>query len=226
MNKIISRAEAKALGIKKYFTGKPCINGHIAERYTAQGRCYACTQTPEHKDLVRKIGHAWRADNPERHKANRDAWALANPDRKRENARAWADANREKEKIRQRKRYEVDPDAWNAATYAWREANPDKFKSSKSNWAKSNRSKMNAWTARYRAAKLQATPAWANHQEIGHIYEEAQQVSEETGIAHHVDHIVPLISDIVCGLHCEANLQILPGAENCSKANRYWPDMP
>jgi hypothetical protein len=43
---------------------------------------------------------------------------------------------------------------------------------------------------------------------------------------HDVDHIVPLTSKFVCGLHCEANLQYLPSRVNQSKKNRYWPDMP
>lgn len=77
-----------------------------------------------------------------------------------------------------------------------------------------------------RAAKLQATPSWASEALILAIYEECQLRSEETGIVHHVDHVVPLISDIVCGLHCEDNMQILPASVNLSKGNRHWPDMP
>ena len=42
----------------------------------------------------------------------------------------------------------------------------------------------------------------------------------------HVDHIVPLNSPIVCGLHNEFNLQIIPPATNYHKSNNYWPDMP
>ena len=79
---------------------------------------------------------------------------------------------------------------------------------------------------RRRRLLIQATQAWANPALMLAIYDEARIISETTGIAHHVDHIVPLGSKSVSGLHCEANLQVITGAENRSKSNRKWPDMP
>ncbi len=38
----MKRAEALARGLKKYFTGKQCIHGHIAPRYTDSGTCEDC----------------------------------------------------------------------------------------------------------------------------------------------------------------------------------------
>lgn len=83
-----------------------------------------------------------------------------------------------------------------------------------------------AKSAKRRASKKNATPAWANKAAIETIYEKAQRFMQLTGESYHVDHIVPLTSDLVCGLHWEGNLQILPGAENLAKHNRVWPDMP
>jgi len=40
--KIISREEAIQKGLSSYFTGKPCINGHIYKRATINGMCYQC----------------------------------------------------------------------------------------------------------------------------------------------------------------------------------------
>lgn len=39
---LISREDAKALGLKRFFTGVPCKNNHIAERYVSSGNCVTC----------------------------------------------------------------------------------------------------------------------------------------------------------------------------------------
>ena len=84
----------------------------------------------------------------------------------------------------------------------------------------------NEKNVRRKRVKLGATPAWADLKKIRDIYRICRKVSEFTGIVHHVDHVVPLTSSQVCGLHCEANLQILPGEENLKKHNRTWPNKP
>lgn len=74
-------------------------------------------------------------------------------------------------------------------------------------------------------AKLGATPAWADQTKITAVYAEAQRLTELTGTKHDVDHVVPIQSRLVCGLHVEHNLQVLPATVNRSKGNRHWPDM-
>src|SRR5258708_25523549 len=44
MDEIISRADAKAQDLMKYFTGQPCIFGHITHRWTNSGRCTQCDE--------------------------------------------------------------------------------------------------------------------------------------------------------------------------------------
>lgn len=39
-----ARETAKSLGEKLYWTGSPCIHGHMSPRYTSSGQCYECTQ--------------------------------------------------------------------------------------------------------------------------------------------------------------------------------------
>lgn len=46
MNKeIITRKEAIELGLDRYYTGKPCKNGHMSERYTKTSACIECLKT-------------------------------------------------------------------------------------------------------------------------------------------------------------------------------------
>jgi len=87
-----------------------------------------------------------------------------------------------------------------------------------SQYQKENRSKCNAIFKKYKAAKLQAIPVWFERDKIEKVYDKAQEFNM------HVDHIVPLQSDEVCGLHCWHNLQLLESSLNCAKGNYYWPE--
>lgn len=93
-------------------------------------------------------------------------------------------------------------------------------------WRLMNKHVVVANTALYRAQKLKATPRWASSKAILAMYKEANEKTMQTGVPHQVDHIVPLRSPKVCGLHCEANLQVIPALLNNAKNNLYWPDSP
>jgi len=67
----------------------------------------------------------------------------------------------------------------------------------------------------------QATPAWANGFFISEAYELAQLRTKITGIPWEVDHIIPVKSNHVCGLHVEHNLQVVPASWNRSKKNSW-----
>lgn len=124
-------------------------------------------------------------------------WRGLNRARHLSNSRAWDKENRNPENDRSRAR-------------AWAKANPDKH----------------AATSRLRhACKLRAVPPWADTSSIQLVYVKAREWSEILGIALHVDHIVPLKSEYVCGLHTVENMQLLSAVDNASKGNRTWPDM-
>jgi hypothetical protein len=108
----------------------------------------------------------------------------------------------------------------------WYAAHPEKAKRRSAEWTASNKAKVNAKTARRKSAEIKATPGWANHEKIEEFYFAADFLGMVTGEWHHVDHIVPLQSKLVCGLHTEQNLQVLPASDNLRKSNRHWPDMP
>jgi hypothetical protein len=40
--KIVTLAEARAAGLKRYFTGKPCSRGHVVERQVSNQGCLQC----------------------------------------------------------------------------------------------------------------------------------------------------------------------------------------
>lgn len=195
-----SRSEAKALCKNMYFTGRPCKRGHIAERRTGCGTCVECSAL-----TIRK----WQEANPEKVKLASRTWYSGNPEKARKKTKEWHSANREKSREMSRSYRLHNSEKLNALTRAWQVSNP---------------AKKNAINAKRRAAKRNATPAWANSDEILVLYEEATRLSAETGVAHHVDHIIPLQGKDVCGLHLACNLQVITAAENLAKKNSYSPD--
>lgn len=80
------------------------------------------------------------------------------------------------------------------------------------------------YCAKRRSIKIMATPRWLDNLQllsIRELYFFAQKVSVETGVLHHVDHIVPLKGEFVCGLHVPWNLQVIPAVENIKKSNKH-----
>jgi 5-methylcytosine-specific restriction endonuclease McrA len=71
---IISRKQAVERCLPSYFTGKPCINGHVSERYTSNKHCIACIATKGPK------AHAKRAASGKSAESRRQ-YRLNNPDR-------------------------------------------------------------------------------------------------------------------------------------------------
>ncbi len=123
----------------------------------------------------------------------------------------------------------------------WRERNPEKAREAGKKWSSKNKERRNEkFRRRYKEKKAdmlaynsvkrsklrQATPAWCELFIVSEAYRLARLRSQITGIKWSVDHIVPIVSDIVCGLHVHTNIRVVPAVVNSSKGNRWWPDMP
>lgn len=70
-----------------------------------------------------------------------------------------------------------------------------------------------------------AQPPWADRKAINKIYAECRR-RRRNGEDVEVDHIVPLLHPIVCGLHVPWNLRIVDRTINGRKSNHTFPGMP
>lgn len=84
---VVTRSEAKAKGLSRYFTGKPCPRGHLALKSTKWKYCMEC----QRERSLEKI-----QANPEMNRKKVLEWQKANRKRASERANAWYHANKEK----------------------------------------------------------------------------------------------------------------------------------
>ncbi len=128
--------------------------------------------------------------------------------------KAYRDSHVEEEKLRAKKYREANKDSIAEYKREYYVVNKERISEVHKKYFQLNKPDFYARESKYRASKLNATPNWANLIAIKEIYRTCP-----TG--YHVDHIVPLQNDLVCGLHCEFNLQHLPAKDNLSKNNRF-----
>lgn len=144
---IVTLIEARAAGLKRYFTGKPCPKGHITERYVSAMRCCSCVVgslwKKEHPQEVarnkrlrrqnnledtlakeRACGAIWRAANPERVLVYRRNHYERNKSVILSAQKAWAALNKNVISQRQRQKYEKNREVYLAKNKEWRLANP------------------------------------------------------------------------------------------------------
>ena len=183
-----TRAEAKAVGAKYYFTGEPCKHGHVALRKT-KGACVECLKLEWEKSNQTRAQYFTSYNQREDVKDAKHVWYLEHRDQ------VIAAANIRPTYVKQ----------------GYRNA-----------WKANNKLQVRADTKARRRKHREATPSWITRKqksEIRHIYQVAITMTQTTGVQYVVDHIYPLRSEAVCGLHVPWNLQVMTQEENLKKSN-------
>lgn len=196
---IISIGVARERGFRHYLTGEPCSRGHYSLRNTKNKQCIAC-----HRDRQAKA----RAEPG--FKEKRAAY-----DRER-----WLN-DRDYLVSKNKSYYAKNADAVNAQKREYWANNKDKMHEARDLWRANNMARILHLNALRKRQIKMATPPWADKSAILNVYEEAERLTEQTGVVHHVDHVIPLKGDLVCGLHVHNNLQPLPWVENIKKKNKF-----
>ena len=122
------------------------------------------------------------------------------------------------------------------AKHEWYEQNKDKVISAaaarpaavkqayRNAWKQTHKIQVRADTKARRRKHRKATPPWITRKqksEIRQIYQIAITMTQTTGEQYVVDHIVPLRSEVVCGLHVPWNLRVITQEENLAKSNKH-----
>lgn len=96
---LISRSEAIARGLPRYFTNTPCKHGHVAERQVSNYGCCVCADIAFKKwyaahpnDHLKHVNN-WRQKNPSKVSNIRAKWSENNPEKVRKSSKNWKRAN-------------------------------------------------------------------------------------------------------------------------------------
>jgi hypothetical protein len=228
----ISRKDAKAKGLKYFFTGKECPNGHIAHRRVSSYACVPCSTewaakeratNPEYLEKQRKI---CRENNLQRYHSDTDYKKKVN----REAYLSW------------KRRYATPEgraqcDAWNAD---WKSKNPEKVRLMQANYRKNNPARVALYYAlraslkRIKKVKSDdftiAALGYSRNEFKAHMESLFRDgMSWENHGEWEIDHIRPVASFVreenfnLLEIHALTNLQPLWQEENMSKGAKESP---
>lgn len=160
MPEIITRKQAKARRLKRYFTGLPCKHGHFIERHVASGECVGCTMAKRRRHYLKNrekqnaTNKRWRTLNRQRVSASMRRWRTLNHEKERANQRRWIALNREKANASRRRLRALNPEKYRAAQRRWRTLNREKYRATRAKWNCVNRERLRARSSKYRREHL------------------------------------------------------------------------
>lgn len=142
-----------------------------------------------------------------------------NADKIKGNVKAYSAKNKTKIREKSKEYYHKNKEKIVERATLWASKNPQKRREIEQAYNAENQHEKNARNALYRARKKNATPSWLTPEQLAKMVDFFKKCPKNN----HVDHIVPVGGDEVCGLHVPWNLQYLPSFVNESKSN-YFSD--
>ena len=136
----------------------------------------------------------------------------------------WQKANPHKAAANQAKWVEKNPGLAAKRSKVWYRNNTTRHSATMQKYFASRPHLRASMSSRQRAKQFERTPRWLSADDwwwIDEVYALAIARAKLTGLAWHVDHVLPLRGRKVSGLHVPWNLRVIPAIDNLKKGNRY-----
>lgn len=182
----------------------------MSDEIVFQKQCFKCKEI-KNFSLFSKTRHG-KYGLSSRCKACDKLYYEKNADRIKNKAREWKLKNYQKCLQQKKIHYQKNSEVYKERARKWEKQN--KIKHDELSYF---------YCAKRRSHKKTCTPSWANIDAIKAIYAKASMM-RKNGLDVEVDHIVPLISKYVCGLHVPENLRIITKQENRRKSNQFFTE--
>lgn len=215
--KIITRTEAIALGLKRYFTGIPCKLGHIDERQTVNWTCRECVRVKSlarysaNPEAARARQNTYYRDHKERIAETNAASRARNADKIKVRKKADYERDKNKPEFQQRLRQYTEQNRDHKREYdrRYRAANADRLEQVKSAWRIVNADLIRAVKSSYKARRRSQEAIGDSSRSIAEWVESVKKVcywcSKKCADEYHIDHYHPLSKG---GEHRVSNLVI------------------
>lgn len=212
---IISRDVSASLGMNAFFTGNPCVNGHISIRYTKSSKCAECIAVRGARRQA-EHGERLRAEIRQDYKENPGKYSAYN--------KRYRTVHKSSLSVAKSAYYEQNKELIAEYQRNYRKENREAISEKGIEYRNSFREKVRAWN-RNRKARARNAEGHHSAEDVIEILMSQNEKCNSCGIdladGYHVDHIMPLI---LGGTNWPSNLQMLCPTCNTSKGGLHPDD--